>query len=196
MSQTPVLRATSLVASGAMLAAIAIAALTMSITLGSDPTPPPGSPITMVRPDPPAPPPRPRPTRIQPPISPDAAPTDTELMPPLEPFEDIAATDAGPFVADPLLTITRPQWVRRPSGLAAYYPRRALERGIAGDVLLQCVVNTTGLLECEVASETPTGWGFGPAAIRMARDHRMVPAMHDGVAVAARYEMRVPFRVE
>jgi protein TonB len=108
-------------------------------------------------------------------------------------FVDVAQGSLAP-VAMPV--ITRPEWVRRPSGLTVYYPRRALNRGIEGEAALTCVVSVTGHLDCAVVSETPTGWGFGEAAIRIARDHRMVPAMRDGIAVEGRYSMRVPFQLD
>jgi hypothetical protein len=46
-----------------------------------------------------------------------------------------------------------------------------------------------------VVSETPANWGFGRAALEIAGDYRMVPAMRDGQAIEGRYRMRVPFEV-
>jgi periplasmic protein TonB len=192
MSQTAVLRATSLVTSGALLAAIAIAGLTMSISLRANLDAPDGPTITTIERPPPEPPP-PRPIRqpmLPPPIA-DAEPMETELAP-FELQDELVEIDVGPVLSDPLPTITRPTWVRQPRDLQAYYPPRPLARNVEGDVALNCVVRVTGLLDCEVASETPAGWGFANAALRIARDYRMVPAMRDGVAVEGRYRMRVP----
>jgi hypothetical protein len=61
--------------------------------------------------------------------------------------------------------------------------------------MLDCTVATSGRLVCAIVSETPSHWGFGEAALRISRDHVMVPAMRDGAAVEGRYRMRVPFQV-
>ena len=79
--------------------------------------------------------------------------------------------------------------------LQRYYPPRAIERNIEGEVLLDCLVDVAGLLDCRVVSESPNGWGFAAAAQRIARAHRMIPATRDGVAVQGRYAMRVPFQI-
>jgi len=196
MSQTAALRATSLATSGVLLAAIVVAGLTMSISMRADLTPDGPTITTIERPPPETPPtpPRARPQVQLPPIE-NAEPMETELAP-LEP-QEFVEIDAGPISSEPpLATITRPTWVRQPRDLQAYYPPRALARGTEGSVALNCVVRVTGLLDCAVVSETPEGWGFANAALRIARDYRMVPAMRDGVAVEGRYQMRVPFRVE
>jgi protein TonB len=83
----------------------------------------------------------------------------------------------------------------RPRNLASYYPRRALAREITGEVLLDCRVSALGALDCTIIAENPQNWGFGVAAQRIARDHRMTPASRDGVAVEGRYRMRVPFEL-
>jgi protein TonB len=92
-------------------------------------------------------------------------------------------------------TISNAHWLQTPRNLSIYYPAMALRREIEGDVQLNCLVTLTGALQCSVASETPANWGFGAAAIRIAHDYRMVPAMRDGAPVEARYSMRVPFRL-
>jgi TonB family protein len=195
MSQTAVLRATSLATSGVLLAAIVIAGLTMSISLRASLEPADHSIITtIVRPPPDEPPVRPTRQPTLPPPTAAEEPMETELAP-LEP-QDVVEIDTGPVVADPLVSITRPHWERRPRDLQAYYPRRALQRNVEGDVLLNCVVRVTGTLDCAVISETPAGWDFGSAARRIAADHRMTPATRDGVAVEGRYIMRVPFRLD
>jgi protein TonB len=193
MSHSAVLRATSLATSGALLAAIVIAAFSMSIVLRENP-PPFDGPIFDFADPPVEPPARPTRPRVAPPPTTDMPQIPTDFTP-VETPADFVDIDPGPVV-DPLPMITRPQWVRRPSGLGPYYPRRALDRGITGEVQLTCVVTTAGALDCAVASETPAGWGFGDAAIRIARDHRMVPATRDGIPVEGRYVMRVPFRVD
>jgi protein TonB len=191
-----VARTTSLIASAGLLGAAVIAALTMSITM----LPPPqelGGVIIDALPEPrPEPlPPVVRPTTRPPPTASDAADEAvTEPPPPTDSIEisDEVVTDPGPRIE----TITRPHWLRRPSNLQSYYPRRALQNEINGDVMLDCLVAITGALRCSVISETPEQWGFGAAALRIAGDYRMEPAIRNGVAVEGRYRMRVPFRVE
>jgi protein TonB len=113
----------------------------------------------------------------------------------LAPLEPVVSTDAiGAPYTPPM--ITNPRWVQRPSGLENYYPRRALLRGVEGQVVLDCLVTTAGTLNCAVVSETPANWGFAEAALRISRDYRMVPAELDGVPTEGRYRMVAPFRLE
>jgi protein TonB len=189
-------RATSLSAAALLLGAAVLAALSMRVIV--DLTPPQQPPaFDTVRPEPPKPE-EPKPARpIQPvtepttPISPslpyqidiEAAPTPTPIP---------VASQAEPEV----IVITRPDWLRRPTNLQIYYPNRARDRGVEGIVQLDCLVQVDGRLNCNLVSETPGGWQFGNAALRIARDHRMVPATRDGVPVEARYRMRVPFNLD
>lgn len=189
-------RATSLGASFLVMGALVLAALTMTYTISEIDFP--GAPpvIDVLRPPPEPPPP-------QTPVRRETAPPlettrDVSPLPPIE--QEISSTVLTPFesVATPPgpVEIGDPRWLQRPRNLAAYYPARAIERNVEGAVRLDCVVRVTGLLDCSVISESPRGWGFGDAALRMARAHRMVPATRDGVAVEGRYTMRVPFEIE
>lgn len=194
MSQTMNVRAASLATSTALLGFVVIAAFSVTITLQNNATREPWTiPVIELPPDPPPP----QPTRRDDP--PPQPPTDdqvTDAEPPPTPTSDISArpTDRLPPVAGPP-EITNPRWLRQPRDLARYYPSRALARGVTGQVLLNCRVDTAGALHCSVASETPEGWGFGAAALRIAEDYRMVPATRDGLAVEGRYRMRVPFEM-
>lgn len=196
MSQTMSVRAASLATSAALLAIVVIGAFSVTITLQSNtPNQPWTIPVFQLPPDPPPP----EPTRTEDP--PPRAPITNEQVdaePPPTPLDfDGTPTDLLPMlppVSGPA-EITNPRWVRQPRDLARYYPARALARGETGSVLLNCRVDVGGALHCAVVSETPVGWGFGDAALRIAQDYRMVPAMRDGVAVEGRYRMRVPFEV-
>jgi len=189
-------RAASLAAAMGLMSAAAIAALTATFTNFTLPLPaaPPTIDVMIDRPlD--TPKVEPTPPRVLPPM-PDAEPTET-LQPSEAPprAEQIGAVSefVGP-VGSPV--IANPRWVRTPRELARYYPRRAMERGVEGQVVLDCLVTTIGSLNCDVVSETPRNWGFGEAALRISRDYQMVPAMRDGVPVEGRYRMVAPFRLE
>lgn len=190
-------RATTLGVSALLMGGALLLALTMTyaipdIDFGSaEPRP-----IQMSAEPPPPPPPVATPrTPAQPIEEWDVAP-----LPPLEPISTAASESAVPYAGAiaPIgpIEVTRPRWLEQPRNLARYYPPRAIERNIEGDVVLNCLVRVSGLLDCEVVSETPGGWGFSQAALRIADAHRMTPATRSGVAVEGRYTMRVPFRID
>lgn len=188
-------RATSLGASLLLMSALLLGALTVTYTVTEIDFPSAPPAIDVLRPPPETPPPTPLQRETAPPLD---TMEDVSPLPPIE--QDISATDLAPFepVATPPgpVEIRDPRWLQRPRNLAAYYPQRAIARNVEGAVRLDCVVRATGLLDCAVISESPQGWGFADAALRMARAHRMVPATRDGIAVEGRYTMRVPFEIE
>ncbi len=49
------------------------------------------------------------------------------------------------------------------------YPAQALAAGVEGLVRLDCLITEHYKLDCAIQSETPTGYGFGPAALRLAQ---------------------------
>jgi TonB family protein len=94
--------------------------------------------------------------------------------------------------------ITRPDWLRRPSSedMARYYPERAQEREISGRAALACTVTTRGTLSgCNVASESPSGAGFGEAALRLANRFQMKPQTVDGKPVEAQTRFTITFQL-
>lgn len=195
MTQSLGARATSLAASAALLGIAVFAALSVSITLGAVTfTSPPVIPVVDLAPPPPEPPPLAAPRDPPPAPTTDDAPLETPIVfdLPERNFEPGPIFTPGP-TGPP--TITNPRWLRQPRDLARYYPARPLARNLTGQVVLDCLVDTNGALNCSVLSETPANWGFGDAALRIARDYRMVPAMQDGQAVEGRYRMRVPFDI-
>jgi len=186
-------RAASLCASG--LAMIGLATIALMATYTIELVEPATSPaaIDVVRP------PEPPPQAVEPPRR---MPVSTETMDiSLLPQPDSSA------IADPQwpsldyapppgpVEITAPHWLQRPRDLSRYYPSRALARGVEGEVLLDCRVSTGGALDCSIIAESPQGWGFGAAALRISRDHRMAPATSAGAVVEGRYRMRVPFEI-
>ena len=193
MTQSLGMRATSFGASATLLGLAVFAAFSITISF----QPQTGEqlfPLTTVLLAPDDPPPIVRRETPPPPVQEDTViadidPLPTTVLTDVAPQETILPVASGPPV------ITNPRWLRQPRDLGVYYPSRALARDITGTVMLNCVVEVSGALNCVVESETPANWGFGQAALRISRDYRMVPALRDGRAVEARYRMRVPFEV-
>ena len=193
MAQSLAMRATSLAASAALLAFAGIAALTVSWTVAQLAPQPEGGVILS----------EPEPTTLPPatPVIPRTHPVDTSRPAdqPAEPATTASiSTDpgaTGPVVDPGPPTISNPHWLQTPRDLARYYPMMAVRREIEGAVQLDCLVTTSGALQCAVVSETPANWGFGAAALRIAENYRMVPATRDSAPVEGRYRMHVPFRL-
>ncbi len=189
-----VARATTLGASALLMGGAVLLALTMTYTIPVlDLGPADPRPIEMTAEPPPTPPPTTPRAQTQPSEEVDVTP-----LPPLTPVSTTEAEQpyAGPVAPAGPVEVTRPRWLEQPRNLTRYYPLRAIERNIEGDVVLNCLVRVTGLLDCAVVSESPEGWGFSQAALRIAGAYRMTPATRGGVAVEGRYTMRVPFRID
>lgn len=55
------------------------------------------------------------------------------------------------------------------TGARRFYPERAQERNLNGEAVLDCAVGSDYMLtSCQVVEETPAGYGFGDAALKMA----------------------------
>lgn len=92
-----------------------------------------------------------------------------------------AALPSAALAAD---TIVHATWLTRPNAedLLGVWPAEALKRGRGGKAVLSCTVTTTGaLVECQVASESPAGAGFGQAAISLTPQLLMSPGTRNGV---------------
>ncbi len=97
-----------------------------------------------------------------------------------------AALQEAPPAAAPAPPRGAPVWLRRPTGedLARYFPDIAVEAGVGGRAVISCRAMATGeLAQCEVVSETPAGFRFGEAALRLAPLFRLAPRMTDGSSV-------------
>ncbi|MGE3143833.1 MAG: energy transducer TonB [Hyphomonadaceae bacterium] len=144
-----------------------------------DKKPPPPPPPPPDKPPPPPPPPQQVPPTVAPPV-PTEIPTNITPPPP------------------PVAVITNPQWIERPNGrdFAREYPDRALEREREGRVVLDCVVGADGRISCSVTSEDPEGWGFGNAALRIARSFRLAPRLENGQPTeGGRVRVPIAFRL-
>jgi len=112
----------------------------------------------------------------------------------------LAALAAAAALATPadtdLPTITTPDWRRRATGadVMRVYPGRAFRRGVSGAALVACSVSKEGtLVDCSVLEETPSGEGFGEAALKLTRLYTMRPLTKDGLSVEGG-KVRMPMR--
>jgi len=86
-----------------------------------------------------------------------------------------------------------PHWERQPR---PQYPT-SLRELVAADVELRCDVTETGaLVACSIVKETPTGLGFGEAALKAAGEARLSPRLVDGVATPGQVRFAIRFRTE
>jgi len=177
MGQRLSTRAASFGASAVLLALAATAALTMRLEVFTSQPDISAPVIDISRPEPEPAPPPPAPRALPTPESEPATQIfSTEPLNPEVDPEPAGWSQPGPAV------ITQPRWLETPNGadFARHYPARALARERGGRVVLDCVVAATGRLACAVGSETPAGWGFGEAALRISQSFRMSPMLENG----------------
>lgn len=122
-----------------------------------------------------------------------ALPPPTQRRPASPPASDPApATGAANISSTPSTgngeLLTGVTWTSRPDGndVMRYYPQRAQEREQQGRVQMLCQIQEGGSITCLVDSEDPAGWGFGEAALRVARHYRAAPTTDTGESTAGK----------
>lgn len=119
-----------------------------------------------------------------PPLSTDPPRQTTE--PPLGPIATLDPPRVVPPTPPRDPVIHDPRWVSQPDAdeFARFYPERALRMSKEGEATLRCEVAANGQLRnCQVSGETPENFGFGQAAIKLARYMRIAPKTVDGQPV-------------
>jgi TonB family protein len=107
-----------------------------------------------------------------------------------------ASAPAPPAPAPRPSVITRPDWVRKPTGedLADLYPKAAADKNLEGQATIRCQVSAAGDLEnCRTIEESPPLEGFGDAALAMASKFKMKPMSKDGAPVGGAL-VNIPIR--
>lgn len=104
---------------------------------------------------------------------------------------DTARPDIG---RGPALSSVR--WARAPTGedIARYHPDYATRQGVYGEAKLYCAVKANGGLEgCSVISESPEGYGFGGASLRLSHLFRARTTTSDGYGPPRIVPVRIRF---
>ena len=94
--------------------------------------------------------------------------------------------------------VTNPDWRATPSGdeMANEYPKLAQLMNVPGEATMTCTVDTDGRLQdCKVIGESPAGFGFGAAIMRLSAYFDMKPAQIDGVPVKAKITIPIKFKL-
>ena len=52
--------------------------------------------------------------------------------------------------------------------MSASYPERAMDNEVEGSVTIDCSINSSGrVTACDILNETPKGYGFGAATVKL-----------------------------
>ena len=95
-------------------------------------------------------------------------------------------------------SIVNPEWLRKPTGedLTQYYPEAAQREALDGRATISCAVSEAGDVErCSVISESPEGYGFGQAALKLSPLFKMRPKSQDGIPVEGSVRIPIVFRI-
>jgi TonB family protein len=111
-------------------------------------------------------------------------------------FAGLALAAPASAAAAPSKKVSTADWLRKPSpdDITRYYPKLAQDHNIGGKVRVQCRLANDGVLnDCVVLSETPTGYGFGEAALNVATRFQMRPGTRDGQPIAGQIIVPIIF---
>jgi TonB family protein len=103
---------------------------------------------------------------------------------------------AVPLSAGPKSKGDQPLWVKKPdeATLSQHYPVRAQFRNTDGRAVIECRVLADGNLSaCVVIEQTPIDFGFGDAALSLARHFQLAKYTPAGKLTAG-IKIRIPLR--
>lgn len=82
-----------------------------------------------------------------------------------------------------------------PTSSARYYPDVAVKGAVPGEALIECSVRADGAVgRCQVKGEDPKGYGFGLAALALAKTLVFEPATRRGRPVAGKVLLSIAFK--
>ena len=165
-----------------------------------DPIPPPPPPPPTDQPPPPKLQPRePAPSPMAPPVTLPIPPVPKEdrqeyTGPPVN-IPGPPPPPAPPAPPRPSV-ITNPTWSRMPQPTERDFPDRALSTGTSGVATVRCTAQANGRpTNCQVVSESPSGYGFGRAAVRVVQRGELSPRTVDGAAENATFNVTIRFPI-
>ena len=104
----------------------------------------------------------------------------------------ILLLQAVPAIAQtrpPASNVDLPKWSKAPAPpeMLAAYPAEAAKVNLAGSASVECTVDQEGLMaDCAITGETPSGAGFGPAALALSPKFQVPTKSPSGATMVGR----------
>lgn len=100
--------------------------------------------------------------------------------------------------ATPLLAANpdSPEWIRKPDAytLSRHYPVRAQFKSMDGRAVVECHIGQGGFLaDCKILEEDPSNFGFGEAALNVAKTCQLSERTPSGISTVG-LKVRIPIR--